>query len=185
MPNYLTQEDLQNYGTDLVDFSLRAAHQATAPQLEYLRQQNEQLQRQLGQEAKARLDMRLDAAIPDWRVINADPRWLQWLQGIDSFNGISRQRLLDTATARGDASRVIRFFRDFLQQAGGQARSRTTSSKPIYSRAQLARCTARTGRVPIAVVKPNGPVRRPTSTRHRRKGGSSAGCQPPAQNELS
>jgi hypothetical protein len=86
--------------------------------------------------------MGLDAAISDWRIINADPRFHAWLQGIDSFNGISRQQLLDNATARGDASRVIRFFRDFLQQAGGQAPGRSMAaagSKPIYTRAQIAR----------------------------------------------
>jgi hypothetical protein len=64
-PAYLTEEDLRNYGTDLIDFSQRAAAHALTPQLEHMRQANEQLRQQLAREAKARLDLALDAAIPD------------------------------------------------------------------------------------------------------------------------
>jgi hypothetical protein len=135
---YLTEEDLRNYGTDLVDFSQRAAAHALTPQLEHMRQQNANLQQQLAREAKARLDMALDAAIPDWRIVNADARWLQWLQQVDQLNGVTRQELLNRATAAGDAGRIVRFFRDFLQAAGGQAQSRTAGDKPIYTRAQIA-----------------------------------------------
>jgi hypothetical protein len=84
--------------------------------------------------------MVLDTAVPDWRIINADARWLEWLRGIDNLNERSRQELLNAATVAGDAQRVIRFFRDFLQQAGGQASGRTAArgDKPIYTRAQIA-----------------------------------------------
>ena len=70
------------------------------------------MQQQLAHESKARLDLALDAAIPDWRIINADPRWLAWLQQIDGLNGVSRQQLLNGAVARGE--------------------------KPTYTRAQVA-----------------------------------------------
>jgi len=110
-PAYLTQEDLQNYGTDLIDFSQRAAHHALAPQLEYMRQQNANLQQQLARESKARLDLALDAAIPNWREINQNPHWLQWLRQVDSLNGRTRQELLNDATAAGNAFRVIAFLK--------------------------------------------------------------------------
>jgi hypothetical protein len=74
------------------------------------------------------------------RIVNADPRWLQWLAGIDNLNGRTRQDLLNAATAAGDASRIIRFFRDFMQAAGRQAQSRTAAAgdRPTYTRAQIA-----------------------------------------------
>ena len=67
-PDYLTQADVQNYGTDLVDFAQRAAAHAVAPQLQYMQEQNEKLQQQLAREAKQRIDMALDAAVPNWRA---------------------------------------------------------------------------------------------------------------------
>ena len=53
MANYLTQEDVQNYGSDLVDFAQRAAAHAVAPHLQNLEQQNAELQRRLAKEARA------------------------------------------------------------------------------------------------------------------------------------
>ena len=83
--------------------------------------------------------MRLEAA-PNWREINRNPRWLQWLQEIDSLSGRTRQQLLNDATAAGDAPRVIAFFRGFQQEVGqapGRARP-ARPEKPIYTRAQIA-----------------------------------------------
>jgi hypothetical protein len=45
-----------------------------------------------------------------------------WLQGRDILSGQIRQQLLDDAVARGDAGRVISFFRGFLQKAAAAPR---------------------------------------------------------------
>ncbi|HEX6826825.1 MAG TPA: hypothetical protein VF077_10970 [Nitrospiraceae bacterium] len=116
-PSYLTQEDVQNYGTDLVDFAQRAAVHAVAPHLQSIEQQNAELQRQLGVERRRRLDQAVELAVPNYREIDRNPDWHRWLLGIDVLSGRVRQTLLDEAIAAAQAPRVISFFRGFLQEA--------------------------------------------------------------------
>jgi hypothetical protein len=143
---WLTNQDVSDYGGDLVNFSQRAALDAVAPHLQNLEAQNHELNRRLAREARARLDMRVEQAVPDYRTIDADPRWHQYLLGVDSLSGRQRQTLLNEAIANVDAPRVIAFFRTFLREAGtaGQAwspsgQARSMPSGQIYTRAQIAR----------------------------------------------
>lgn len=115
-PSYLTEQDVQNYGTDLVDFTQRAAAQAITPHLQQIERQNAELQRRLGDEARKRLDQAVELALPDFREIDRNPRWHRWLLGVDVLSGRVRQQLLDEAIAAAQAPRVISFFRGFLQE---------------------------------------------------------------------
>jgi hypothetical protein len=145
MPSYLTTEDVQNYGSDLVDFSQRAAVHALGPHLQQIHEDNAELRRRLAVESRARLDQRVEAAIPDFRNIDTDPRWHRWLLSIDPLSSRIRQTLLNEAIAAADAPRTISFFRKFLSEVGaggtpsavyGRAGS---SGKPVYTRSQIAR----------------------------------------------
>src|SRR5262249_20658563 len=55
-PTYLTEQDEQNYGRDLIDFTTRAAAQALTPHLQQIELQNAELQRRLAIEARNNLD---------------------------------------------------------------------------------------------------------------------------------
>src|SRR6516162_5559574 len=96
-PDYLTQADVANYGTDLIDFAQRAAAHAVAPQLAHLGQQSAELMQRLARETRARLDREVESAIPNYREIDEDPRWHQWLRQADPLNGRIRQELLNVA----------------------------------------------------------------------------------------
>jgi hypothetical protein len=143
---WLTQQDVNDYGGELVDFAQRAAIHAVAPHLTALEQQNAELQRQLAFEARRNLDQRVERQVPNFREVDRDPRWLSWLAGVDPLTGRARQVLLNDAIASTDASRVAAFFRKFQQEAGstqqasapGRARS-TSSGKPIYTRDQITK----------------------------------------------
>jgi hypothetical protein len=151
MPNYLTQDDVNTYGTDLIDLTQRAAHQALAPTLDFMQQQNARLQQQLAREAKARIDLALDAAIPNWQQIGQSQQFIDWLRQVDNLNGRPRQMLLNEATVRGDASAVIAMFKAYLAdkwaagQGGAQAPTQSrrmpewSSEKPVYTGAQIAK----------------------------------------------
>jgi hypothetical protein len=115
-PTYVTDQDVQNYGSDLLDFTQRAATQAIAPHLQALNQQNAELQRRLAQEARYRMDQAVELAIPNYREIDRDPRWHNWLLGIDVYAKRVRQQLLNEAIATADAPRVIQFFKGFLNE---------------------------------------------------------------------
>jgi hypothetical protein len=147
--NYLTEKDVQEYGTDLVDFTQRAAVQAVAPHLQAITQQNAYLQERLAKEARRGLDQRVELAVPNYREIDRNPRWHRWLLGVDVLSGrvrqtllneaISssvRQTLLNEAIAAAEAPRVISFFRGFLQeeQATGHLEPALNSQQPAAPR---------------------------------------------------
>jgi hypothetical protein len=130
-PSYLTEKDVQDYGTDLIDVTQRAALHAVAPHLQNLEQQNAMLQQRLAKEARRGLDQAVELAVPNFREIDRDPRWHRWLLGVDVFSGRVRQTLLDEAIASAQAPRVVSFFRGFLQEeaATGQRDSASASSQ--------------------------------------------------------
>lgn len=154
MPTYLTEQDVQDYGQDLINVTQRAALHAVSPALQDLKQANAELQQRLAQEQRHRLDQQIEHALPDFRERDRDPRWHQWLLGIDNLSGRVRQQLLNEATASGNPERVLAFFRTFQQEAGGTraataaaaASTRTRSAPsgaPTYTPAQIGELYAR------------------------------------------
>jgi hypothetical protein len=65
------------------DFAQRAALHAVAPPLQASEQQNLELQNRLAREAQARLDAAVERAVPNYREIDQDPRWHNWLRSVD------------------------------------------------------------------------------------------------------
>src|SRR5262249_1051897 len=116
---YLTQKDADDYGHDVLDLAQRAALHATAPELQRLNAQNEALGRQLAQEQRRGLYRSLDVQVPNWREIDNDPRWRQWLLLPHAMSGRPRQQWLNDAIQAADAARVTSFFRGFLQEQVG------------------------------------------------------------------
>ena len=94
------QDDLNNYGPELINVTQRAALQAVAPHLQNLESQNVALRQRLAVEARHRLDQRVERAVPDYREIDRDPQWHRWLLGVDTLTGRVRQQLLNDAIAR-------------------------------------------------------------------------------------
>jgi len=143
--NYLTQDDVNNFGGELIDVVQRGARQAIAPVVDRLEQENQELRDRVARETKRNLDHALERVVPNWQEINRDPRWFQWLAAPDTLSGYSRQELLNDAVASGDAQRVINFFRGFQAAAGqpgqlGQAagpRSAAQPNGPVYTRPQI------------------------------------------------
>lgn len=113
---FLTPEDEQNYGRDLLDVAQRAALQTVTPRLQTLEQQNEALRRQIAKEQRRQLDNAVEMAVPDYREIDRNPRWHRWLLGIDVLSGRVRQTLLNEAISAGTAPRVVWFFKSFLAE---------------------------------------------------------------------
>jgi hypothetical protein len=143
---------VDNFGSEMVDLAQRAAAHALTPELQRLRDENQQLQDQLNSTAKVAIDQALDAAVPNWRSINQDARFHQWLLLPEPYSGIIRDRLLKDAVYAGDVGRVIGFFKGFLGEAGasqqGQAQPRprqagaASSRKRTYTRAEIQRLSS-------------------------------------------
>jgi len=143
--SYLTQQDLDNFGPELLDVAQRAARHAMAPALNRLEQENEELRDEVTRAAKTSIDQYLDANVPNWREINNDPRFHSWLLAPEPYSGIIRDRLLKDAAHSANAPRVASFFKGFLAAAGQapagrtpQRGSRALSGKPVYTRSQIS-----------------------------------------------
>lgn len=113
---YLTEKDLQEYGHDVLDLAQRAAKHAIAPDLARMEDENTRLRRQIAEDRRRGLYQTLDAMIPEWRQIDNNPRWRQWLLLPDMLSGRIRQQLLNDAIQAADATRVSSFFRGFLAE---------------------------------------------------------------------
>jgi hypothetical protein len=140
MANYLTQNDLDSYGPELIDITQRAAMHAVAPHLQHLEQQNVELQRRLAIEARRNMDAAVERQIPNFREVDRDANWHRYLLEPHPLSGRPRQQWLNDAMAAGDANRVISFFREFMRGAGStqapaasSSRARPSSGKPTYT----------------------------------------------------
>jgi hypothetical protein len=146
MANYLTPADEQNYGSDLLDVTQRAALHPVEPYLQQLNQQTTQLRQQVARDRRRVLDQEVEQAIPDYRDFDRDPAWHQWLMKTDLMSGRIRQALLDEAIRNGDARRVKSFFDGYRQEAGSPQtspgaprRARSATTKPFYSHEDIRR----------------------------------------------
>jgi hypothetical protein len=143
MTNWLTHQDVDNYGPELIDVTQRAALHAVTPHLQKIAEDNLMLHNRLAAEARRSLDLRVERAVPNYREIDRMPEWHRWLLGIDTLSGRVRQLLLNEAISSGSEARIAAFFRKFQQEAGGaqaqaSGRTRAPVGQRTYTRAQIA-----------------------------------------------
>lgn len=62
----------------------------------------------------------LSAAVPNWREINADENFLNWLTSVDPLTGMTRQTYLEDAQRSFDTRRVANFFSTWQDLNGQQ-----------------------------------------------------------------
>lgn len=119
----LKQEEIDDYGEDMISVVKRAARDEIAPELKKLREENEKLRGNLGHVEevitttnKNTLFTDMDKAVPTWREINTDAKFLDWLGQPDVYSGITRQELLTKAFEAQNATQVAKFFKGYLQE---------------------------------------------------------------------
>jgi hypothetical protein len=151
----LTDQDIADYGSDLIDVVKRAAMEEVGGQLETLNKENQQLKQKLNEigakgaaTAKASVYTHLDTAVPNWREINRDEKFLDWLADADLYSGLTRQELLLKAFEQNDSSRVTMFFNNFLSEHTSQSGAKT-EPKPRQNTAKVSLDTL------VAPGKPN------------------------------
>jgi len=131
-PAYITDEDVKNYGSELIDVTKRAALEAVAPTLTALQQENKLLHQQVNRQQRQSIYESLDEGMPTWRDVNTNPRWLAWLRLRDFNSAPVRQEQLNRAMQAADAPRVLNFFERFLAEevATGQMPSPQPTPPP-------------------------------------------------------
>lgn len=124
----LTQEEREQYGDEFLGVVAKKAHEIVGPLKRELEDKIKHLNSQLGSvgqhvdtAAKDRMFTSLDKQIPDWREVNNDPNFVQWLQLPDTYSGAIRHNLLKEAFNRNDSGRVAAFFNGFLAEEAATA----------------------------------------------------------------
>lgn len=119
----VTQQDIEAFGGDLVDLIGRKAQEVAAEREAALLKRIEDLNSQLatfGQKQEMsdqdRYLMNLGAEVPNFRQINDDPRWHQWLLVQDPLTGARRQDYLNVASNARDVARTAAIFRAFMAE---------------------------------------------------------------------
>lgn len=120
----VTEKDVEDFGADMVDMVRRTA-QATidsvlAREMSQLLNRLSTLEntvngvagRQMMTEEQ-RFYAELEKEVPNWKQIDTEEGWLNWLTEEDPLSGEVRQELLNRAVSKKDAARVAKLFKAY------------------------------------------------------------------------
>ena len=118
----VTDADVEAFGQDLIEVQRKVAREVAAEfrgELEAMRAENEKLREQLTttgtQVSEASFEQRLYRMVPDFEVVNADPKWIAWLNEVDPLLRAPRASVAQQAFNRGDAEGVAHYVSLFKQ----------------------------------------------------------------------
>lgn len=136
---YLKEDELEDYGADMIDVVKRAAREEFEPMLAKLQEENSQLrgllggmQKQTANNARQVMLDHLDEQVPNWREVNGNQEFLGWLENVDPYSGQKKLDMLRQAFEGNNTQRVMAFFRGFLNEnaAFATAQSPKQSAEP-------------------------------------------------------
>jgi hypothetical protein len=112
----VTDADVQAFGEDLIEVQRKVAREVASEfrgELDAMRAENEKLREQLtttgSQVSEASFEQRLYRMVPDFQDVNADPRWINWLNEVDPLLRAPRKSVAQEAFNRADADAVAHY----------------------------------------------------------------------------
>ncbi len=112
----VTDADVQAFGEDLIEVQRKVAREVAAEfrsELDAMKAENEKLREQLNttgsQVSEASFEQRLYRLVPDFQDVNADARWIGWLNEIDPLLRAPRKTVAQEAFNQGDAEAVAHY----------------------------------------------------------------------------
>jgi hypothetical protein len=118
----VTDADVEAFGSDLIEVQRKVAREVASEfrgELDAMRAENEKLREQLTstgtQVSEASFEQRLYRLVPDFEVVNADPKWIAWLNEVDPLLRAPRASVAQQAFNRGDAEGVAHYVSLFKQ----------------------------------------------------------------------
>jgi hypothetical protein len=130
----VTDADIQAFGEDLIEVQRKVAREVAAEfrdELDAMRVENDKLREQLNttgsQVSEASFEQRLYRMVPDFQDINADPRWVNWLNEVDPLLRAPRKSVAQDAFNRADAEAVAHYV--------GMFKSSITPVEPVNDKA--------------------------------------------------
>jgi len=134
----VTDADVEAFGSDLIEVQRKVAREVAMEfkkDIDDLRAENAKLRDQLTQTGSqvgaVSFEQRLYQLVPDFEQINADPKWVAWLEEVDPMLRGPRRVVAQEAFNRGDAEAI----RDYVKMFKGT----TTPAQPDAKQAELQR----------------------------------------------
>lgn len=116
----VTDADVEAFGSDLIEVQRKVAREVAAEfreEIDAIRAENDKLREQLtttgNQVSEASFEQRLHRLVPDFQDVNADPKWIAWLNEVDPLLRAPRMSVAQDAFNRGDAEGVAHYVSMF------------------------------------------------------------------------
>ncbi len=144
-PQYISEEDVDLHGKELVDFVVRATKQVLAESGfgrlekrlskidERVKQLEEVAQTVVGTQAKTAQQTLLQALrerVPDVEEINESSEFAEWVSQPDPLTGITRMELAQQAAAAFDIDRLVAVFEQFKKDTGWRSKKGNGAAQP-------------------------------------------------------
>jgi len=132
----LTDKEIAEFGPEIIEVMGKRAEEVVAPLVAQLVNEIQSLKGQVGgvrntmaRTAQEQVFDQLEREMPGaFQRLNFDPGFAAWLDSPDDLSGMMRRQLLNDAYAKGQANRVISFFRNFQNSNQG---SNQVSGSPV------------------------------------------------------
>lgn len=134
----VTQQEIQEYGADLMDVMGRRAQEIYETQfLPQLMGELNQVKRQIGgvqntvvYDARVKMYDDLAKEIPNWDQINNSPQFGAWLDQIDPISRQTRRSFLNSAHNSNLTGQVVDIFKGFLADVAARSPANTQAFLP-------------------------------------------------------
>ena len=130
----VTDEDVQNFGEDLIEVQRKVAREVAAEfegRLEALKSENQELRDLVGSTdnriSETTFEARLHRLVPDFQQLDSDPNWIAWLDEVDPVLRAPRRTIALQAYQSGDAEGVA-YYVDMFKS--NMVKEEPTQEKP-------------------------------------------------------
>lgn len=118
----VTDEDVKNFGEDLIEVQRKVAKEVAAEydaKLQAYEAKIATLEENIGSTqssiAESSFNTRLHRLVPDFDTVNTDPKWIAWLDGVDPVLRGPRRTVAEQAFLSGDAEGVAYYVSMFKE----------------------------------------------------------------------
>ena len=121
----LSEQEETDYGEEMLNVVGKRAREELVPEIDTVKRELAQLKGRLdgvgnvmAKSEQQKMYESLSSTVPNWREINVDLGFKDWLSLSDPYSGRNRQEMLMEAFTRHDSQRVIQFFKGFAEANG-------------------------------------------------------------------
>jgi hypothetical protein len=114
----ITEKDVEDFGSDLVSMARRAAKEVIQAdiqsilsevdkRLSFIMGQMGTIQSQVVQSESDKFWSRVEMSVPDWKTVDTDPQWIEFLNTTPDFTTKTYRELAAEAIQAGDHSKIV------------------------------------------------------------------------------